>query len=337
MKYLETGKLGISFLAELLESIEGADEQVVVGPGIGEDAAVLDIGGRYLIVKSDPITFATDRIGWYAVNVNANDIASMGGTPRWFLVTMLLPEGRTTPSLIRDIMRDLNDSCRELGITLVGGHTEVTHGLANPILSGTMLGEVPRDGLVRAGGVRPGDRLYITRGAAIEGTSLIARERPREVAEAFGGEFYRRCVGFLTDPGISVLFDARLARESARLSGMHDPTEGGVLAGAWEMAVGSGVGLDLYPGLVPVYPETARLCEHYGLNPLGLLASGALLISAGSGEGDRLEASFRERCGGRRLTRIGEFTGRNEEVRLVEGDRKRTYTATGRDEITRLL
>ncbi|MFW6181192.1 MAG: AIR synthase family protein [Spirochaetota bacterium] len=336
MEYLQTGKLGSSFLAELLGTIRCADEQVVVGPGIGEDAAVLDIGGRYLIVKSDPITFAHDRIGWYAVNVNANDIASMGGTPRWFLVTMLLPEGRTTTALIRDIMNDLNESCGELGVALVGGHTEVTPGLPHPILSGTMLGEVTPGGLIRAGGVRPGDLLYITRRAAIEGTSIIARERPGEVAGAFGEEFYRRCVEFLTEPGISVVADARLARESANLSGMHDPTEGGVLAGAWEMAAGSGVGLDLYPDRVPVYPETARLCAHYGLNPLGLIASGSLLLSADSGEAEKLERSFREHRGPAHLTRIGELTGSGR-MYLVEGGRRREYTPTGRDEINKLL
>jgi hydrogenase maturation factor len=337
VEYLQTGKLGSSFLAELLGTIRCADDRVVVGPGIGEDAAVLDVGGRYLIVKSDPITFAHDRIGWYAVNVNANDIASMGGTPRWFLVTMLLPEGRTTTALIRDIMHDLNESCRELGVTLIGGHTEVTPGLAQPILSGTMLGEVPTDGLIRAGGVRPGDRLYITRGVAIEGTSLIARERPGEVIEAFGETFYRRCVAFLTDPGISVLADAHLARESARLSGMHDPTEGGVLAGAWEMAAGSGVGLDLHPDLVPVYPETATLCGHYGLNPLGLIASGALLVSADRGEAGKLERSFGERHGPAHLTRIGEFTGAGRGMYLVEGGRRRRHVPAGRDEINKLL
>jgi hydrogenase maturation factor len=199
-----------------------------------------------------------------------------------------------------------------------------------------MLGEVSRDGLIRAGGVGPGDRLYLTRGVAIEGTSLIARERPRQMAEAFGEEFYRRCLEYLTRPGISVISDAVLARESARLTGMHDPTKGGVLSGAWEMAAGSGVDLDLYTDRIPVYPETALLCRRYGLDPLGLIASGALLISIGCDQADKLEAAFRDERGEGYLTCIGEFTGKGGGVCLVEGKARRSYLSTGRDEITKL-
>jgi hydrogenase maturation factor len=335
--YLETGKLGTRFLSELLGNLEINDEQVVVGPGIGEDAAVLDIGGRYLIVKSDPITFAIDRIGWYAVNVNANDIASMGGTPRWFLVTILLPHPGTDPGLIESIMRDLNRSCKELGIALIGGHTEVTAGVPHPILSGTMLGEVEPENLVSSGMVRPGDGLYLTKPVAVEGTSLLAREKKEKVTGAFGEGFYKRCVDFLTDPGISVIPEAQLARESARVSGMHDPTEGGLLSGAWEMAAGSGVGLKLDLDRVPVYPETARLCELFGLNPYGLIASGALLISAGGREARRLEQAFSETFGSGSLTRIGEFTEPGGKVYTVQGGVEREFTSTGKDEITKVL
>jgi len=338
MELLQTGKLAVEFLEKLLGKIEITDKRVVVGPGIGEDAAALDMGEQYLIVKSDPITFAAERIGWYAVNVNANDIAAMGGTPRWFLVTILLPEKGTTPASIERIMNDLKVSCAELGISLIGGHTEVTHGLKYPILSGAMLGEAKKDELIKNGNIEKGDLLYITKGVAIEGTSIIAREKKEEVTARFGEDFYKKCLLFLQDPGISVLNDARLATCSAKVTGMHDPTEGGVLAGAYEMAVGSGIGLDLYPEKIPVFEETKKLCDYFKLSPYSLIASGSLLIAVSQNEGGKIESAFdafyRKKGS---LSLIGEFIGMGEQVYLVEDGQKTRIHPTGRDEITKIF
>jgi hydrogenase expression/formation protein HypE len=338
MDFLETGKLGQDFLVRILGKIKIEDRRVVVGPGIGEDAAVIDIGERYLIVKSDPITFATERIGWYVVNVNANDIAAMGGDPRWFLVTMLLPEEQTSVHLIESIMKDLKDSCADLGISLIGGHTEVTHGLEYPILSGTMLGEAKKSELVKNGNIGEDDLLFMTKGVAIEATSIIAREKASEVREVFGDAFYKRCTHFLEDPGISVINDARSARTDAEVTGMHDPTEGGVLTGAYEMARGSGVGLRIFLANIPVYDETRKLCDHFGISPFYSIASGSLLISAHRKDKAGLERAFAQMKGQRpHLTLIGEFTKKGRPVCVVENGKEREIRPSGRDELTRLM
>jgi len=338
MEILKTGKIAPGVLEGILGKISIDDSRVAVGPGIGEDAAAIDFGDRYLIVKSDPITFTTDRIGWYVVNINANDVAAMGGEPRWFLVTMLLPQEKTTPSLIREIMKDVSDSCRALGISLVGGHTEVTHGLEYPILSGTMLGEAEKNELVQTDGVRPGDILYMTKGVAIEATSIIARERAGEVKAQFGEEFFKRCMEFLENPGISVMKDARTARRAVRVRGMHDPTEGGLLTGAYEMARGAGIGLQIDTDGVPVYEETGLLCRHFGLSPYYSTASGSLLIAVRKEDARRLEKAFGEGAGPHSpLARIGEFTGRNEPVRVTEKGMVQEISPTGRDELTKLI
>lgn len=338
MKFLETGKLKSDFLENLLGKIEINDPRVVVGPGIGEDAAVLDMGGTYLIVKSDPITFVSDRIGWYVVNVNANDIASMGGEPRWFLVTVLLPEKRTTVSYIEKMMKDLRRSCDELGIMLIGGHTEITHGLEYPVLSGTMLGEADKDDLIKNGDIKKGDLLYMTKGVAIEATSIIAREKKDRIIGNFGEKFYMRCLSFLDDPGISVVTDAKRARTSARVTGMHDPTEGGILTGAYEMARGSGVGLDMHIQKIPVYEETAKLCELFKISPYSSIASGSLLIAVSKEESRSLEGSFKNEQGPMPgLSLIGEFTRQGDNVYVVDRGKRELITPTGKDEITRLL
>jgi hydrogenase expression/formation protein HypE len=334
MEPLETGKLKCEFLEKILGKIEIADRRVVVGPGVGEDAAAIDMGDRYLIVKSDPITFVSDRIGWYVVNINANDIAAMGGTPRWFLVTMLLPEKRTTVADIERIMQDLRGSCADLGVALVGGHSEITHGLEHPILSGTMLGEAGKDELVKNGDIREGDLLYMTKAVAIEATSIMALAKRDEVIGVFGEGFYGRCARFLEDPGISVVRDAIRARTSARVSGMHDPTEGGVLSGAYEMARGSGVGLRLELGRVPVYEETSRLCAHFGISPLSSIASGSLLIAVPARERETLERAF---AAVSPLSLIGEFTGKGARVYAVRDGREEELKPSGIDDITKLL
>jgi len=334
--FLKTGKLQSDFLQKLLGKIDILDERVAIGPGIGEDAAAIDMGDHYLIVKSDPITFVQDRIGWYAVNINANDIAAMGGRPRWFLVTMLLPEEGTTTSMIETIMRDLQDSCTELGISLIGGHTEVTRGLHQPILSGTMLGEAGKTRLIRNSDISEGDLLYITRGVAIEATSIIAREKRDDVIERFGSDFYKRCLRFIEEPGISVVQDAlRIcdAKPAPRITGMHDPTEGGVLMGACEMAAAAGVGLAIDTAKVPVFEETRLLCDHFSLSPFGLIASGALLVAVNAAERERLEVLFDEKG----ISLIGEFLAQGEGMYLVENGGRTELRPSARDEITKLF
>jgi hydrogenase maturation factor len=154
---LPAGKLPAPLLEELLTRFAPSDPRIVVGPRMGEDAAVFDFGDRYLVAKTDPITFATSEIGWYAVNVNANDVAVMGAQPRWFLATVLLPVGQATPQLAEAIFSQMVDACAALGVSLAGGHTEITVNLDRPIISGTMLGEVLPGKLITTAGARPGD------------------------------------------------------------------------------------------------------------------------------------------------------------------------------------
>jgi hydrogenase maturation factor len=247
---------------------------------VGEDAAVIDMGDRLLIAKSDPVTFATDAIGHYAVTVNANDIVVMGGTPRWFLATLLLPETRTTAALVQDIFAQVRQACRALDIALVGGHTEITVGLERPILAGHMLGEVPRERLVTSAGVQVGDAILLTKGFPVEGVSIIARERASQLAsQGHAPEDIARWQHFLFRPGISVVQEAQVLQQAVEVHAMHDPTEGGVATALRELAQASGVGLRLSANQLPVLPEGVLLCQAFGLDPLGTIASGALLAA----------------------------------------------------------
>lgn len=220
------------------------------------------------------------------VNVNANDLAVMGATPKWLLATLLLPEG-ISESRVAEMFQQLSDACAELNIALVGGHTEVTYGLDRPIAVGALLGEVDRDSAVLSSGVQPGDSLILTKGVAVEGTSILAREAEDQLAErGVPAETLSRAAGFLFDPGISVLRDARIATKAGEVHAMHDPTEGGLSGGLYELAAASGVGFDIDAVSIPILPECRQFCEALGLDPLGLIASGSLLAAASPDSAD---------------------------------------------------
>lgn len=289
---LPTGKLPADLLARLLEQDVVQDPRVLLGPGIGLDCAVIDNGDTLLIFKSDPITFSSDEIGWYLVQVNANDIATTGAQPRWLMATLLLPEGRATAAQAEEISRQLHRACRQAGVALIGGHTEVTHGLDHPILAGAMIGEVPREKLVTPRGAQPGDRLLLTKGVPIEATALLARELPDRLASALSPDEIEQARNFLFDPGISILRDARLALEAGRVTAMHDPTEGGLAGALWELAEASGRSLSVDPAAVPVPPLSRRICRLLGIDPLEAIASGALLLTAPPGDSAAITAAL---------------------------------------------
>ncbi len=280
MSVYPIGKLPSEDLARLLSKYTPNDPRLVVGGSIGEDAAVIDMGDRYLVAKTDPITFATDEIGWYAVNVNANDIACTGATPRWFLATLLLPENETTPVLVDNIFEQINAACADLEITLAGGHTEITYGLDRPLVIGQMLGEVTPDKMVTTSGAQIGDDLILTKGIAVEATAIIATEMRSQLLEQFSEDNLDVYANFLQEPGISVVKDAAVAMSAGGVHALHDPTEGGIATGLHELAQAAKVGLEIKEAQLPYLPETITLCGHFGLNPLGIIASGALLIAA---------------------------------------------------------
>ena len=276
---MDLGKFPPELLERLLGSIGADDPRVLLGPRVGEDAAVLDFGDKLLVAKTDPITFATDRAGWYAVQVCANDVACTGATPLWFLTTILVPQSYTQDDASH-LFEDVVAACKELGVTLVGGHSEVTLGIGRPIVMGTMLGEVDREHLVTTGGAQEGDSIVLTKGIAIEGTSILARENAEQLRSAGVDEsVINRATALLDAPGISVLTEARIASTQNLVHSMHDATEGGLITALHELAAASGLGLAVEEGSVPVLPETEAACNALGLNPLGLLASGALIMT----------------------------------------------------------
>ncbi|GJQ23959.1 hydrogenase expression/formation protein [Candidatus Brocadia sapporoensis] len=335
MKYFPVGKLDYRLLERFLNSYPITDPRVIVGPRIGEDAAVIDCGEKYLVAKSDPVTFTTHRIGWYTVNVNANDVATKGATPKWFLATLLLPEGKTNRKLVTQIFNDITKSTQKLNITLCGGHTEISYKIDRPMVIGHMLGEVERDKLIINSEAKPGDDLLLTKGIAIEGTAIIAREKSALIRKKFGERFLKRAQAFIDRPGLSVVADALLANTVAGIHAMHDPTEGGLSTGILELTKVSETGAIIHAEKIPCYEETEQICKLFNIHPLGLIASGALLIALDPTDTKEVVAILAKQ--GIACTQIGKLTKKGEGLKLVTGGKPKKMPLFQTDEITKVL
>lgn len=335
MDFLDVGKLPPDLLKKLLTKIDAKDPRIVIGPRVGEDAAVLDMGDHYLVATTDPITFTEKRIGWYCVNVNANDIATMGATPRWFLATLLLPQGKTTKRLAENIFDNILNSCRQLNVSLCGGHVEITANLDRPILVGQMLGEVPKDRLVTPERIKPGDVVLMTKSIAIEGTAILAAEKEGVISRKMERDSIIRAKGFLDDPGISVVKDATIACQAAEIHGMHDPTEGGILTGLWELSQSCHLGLQIDKKAITIYPETVTFCRLFGLDPMGLIASGTLLIVTDPEHAEQVISSLRYASIPCRI--IGKMLPSEKGLSIHDGNKSLPLKPFIRDEITKIF
>jgi len=287
---LTRGKLPVDFLKNCIALHGAADPRVLIGPRFGEDCAVIDLGTQYLITKTDPVTFATEEIGWYAVHVNANDVATMGARPRWFQACLLFPP-RTTEETVQQVFAQIDAASKDLDIAVTGGHTEVTTAVIQPVVIGDMHGVVDKNRLVTSGGARPGDLVVMTKTAGIEGTSILAAEKAAALQPYLDESLLREARDLRHTPGISVVQEALLAAEHG-VTAMHDPTEGGVAMGLYELATASGIGLSLDLDAISILSVTQTICRVFNLNPLGLISSGTLLLTIPPDRWSALQSVF---------------------------------------------
>ena len=329
-----TGKIPSEVLRRIVfERLGVPCDRLLQGPHVGEDAAVIDVGDRVLVVASDPITGAVGNVGWLAVHVNANDVASTGARPLWFLCVTLLPEG-SGEELLEGIMDQMHAACVEVGVSLVGGHTETTPGLDRPILIGFMMGEAQKDKYVTTGGAKPGDAIVLTKGAGIEGTAVLAEDFERYLRGRVDENILQSAQKMINR--ISVVPEAMKAVEIGGVHSLHDPTEGGILNGVWEMAEAAGVGVVIWEEEVPVAVETKVISEVLEVDPLKLMGSGALMIVVESERAGDMVSSMQEM--GVEASVIGEIRPVKEGRVLVKKDGGQIdIEAVDQDEVYRIL
>ena len=291
--HLPFGKIPIDLLEEVVFKNLGVNrEEVVLGPSAGYDGAIIDVGGKSLIVSMDPITGAIERIGWLAVNINANDVATFGVEPAFFFSCILLPENADGET-VETICVRMDEAAKELGIAIVGGHCEVTPGLTSPIVVGCTIGVTEKGNYVTAGGAKPGDKLILTKSAGIEGTAILSSDREKQLKKIVETSMLEKAKTFFNQ--ISVVKEAITAIKTGGVNAMHDPTEGGVAGGVHEMADASNLGVKIFEEKIPIQPETREICRFFNIDPLQLISSGALLISAKPESADRIIKSIRQK------------------------------------------
>lgn len=310
---LPIGKIPVEVLKEVVFKNLGIKrKEVVLGPSIGIDGAVIDVDDKSLIVATDPVTGASKNIGWLAVNINANDVATFGVEPAFFLSCILLPENADRKT-VEIISIQMDEAAKNLGIAIVGGHCEVTPGLTNPVIVGCMIGLTGKGNYVTAGGAKPGDKLILTKSAGIEGTAILAADKEKQLKKKVDPSILQSARNFYNQ--ISIVKDAITAYKTGGVHAMHDPTEGGVAGGIHEMADASNLGVKIFEESISIKLETTAICRFFNVDPLQLISSGALLIAAEPDCVDRIIANLK--CQQISATVIGEFLENPKERILI--------------------
>ena len=288
---MKVGKVSETVLKRsIFKQIHTKRDEVLLGAGVGEDCAAMKLSpGEIFVISTDKITGTVKDVGMLAIQITANDLASSGAEPVGVMLTVLLPE-EITEEDIREMMRQVEEACARFHIQVMGGHTEVTRAVTQPVISVTGVGKVREDRLVSTAGAKPGQDILVTKWIGIEGTSIIAKEKEEELLGRFSAAFVDTAKGF--DRYLSVLPESAIAVEHG-VSAMHDVTEGGIYGALWEVAEASGIGLEIDLKAIPIRQETVEICEYFELNPYYLISSGCMLMAADRGHdlARKLEAS----------------------------------------------
>jgi hydrogenase maturation factor len=273
---MNIGKVSETVLKRsILKQIKHRRQEVLVGPGVGEDCSVLELSeDEVFVISTDPITGTTEDIGTLAVHITANDISSNGAEIIGIMLTVLLPDG-SRESDLKDMMKEIEAVCSSLNIEIMGGHTEITKAVNQPVITVTGVGKMPKKSMIKTAGVKPGQEIVMTKWAGLEGTAIIAKSKETELLSKYTRDFIAGAKNFLQN--ISVVAEAKIAREVG-VTSMHDVTEGGIFGALWELGEASGVGLEVDLKKIPIRQETVELCEFYDLNPYQLISSGVMLM-----------------------------------------------------------
>lgn len=327
---MKIGKLPETvLLRSVLKQINHRREEVLVGPALGQDCAVLSLEeDEVFTISSDPITGTVKDLGNHSIHITANDLAASGAEPVGVMLTLLLPDTIEEPEL-KKIMQDAESACDELNIEILGGHTEVTNVVKQPLISVTGVGKIKRDELITTMQMRPDQDIVVSKWIGLEGTAILAKEREEELKKIFSGEFISVAKDFAQY--LSVVPEGRIGKECS-VSAMHDITEGGIFGALWEMAAGAGVGLEVDLKRIPIRQETVEICEYFGLNPYQIMSSGSMMMATDNGS----ELIRELKKAGIEAAVIGRTHSGNDRI-LRNGDEIRYLDKPQTDELYKIL
>ena len=329
---LKVGKLDSDLLEKaVINKIKHKRQDVLVHAGVGEDCATIDFGEYECVMSTDPITASVNDIGRLCIHISCNDIASNGIEPVGILLSVMLPEG-TKEEDISAIMEQAADAAEECGVEIVGGHTEITTAVNQPVIVSTAIGRGKKGQSASAEKIEIGDCILMTKSAGIEGTGIIASDYEKELAAFLSKEEIQQAKALLSK--ISVVKDG-MAAGSIGTHGMHDVTEGGILGAVWEMCRIAGVGAELWDEAIPVEDVTKKICTHYGIDYLRLISSGSMIIMASPDKKsailEKLEAEGVAAC------EIGRILPVEEGLYLLKDGKKQEIEPPRADELYKVV
>lgn len=327
---MKVGKIPETVLKRsVLKQIRTNRPEVLLGASVGEDCAAIALKEDEMFVMStDPITGTAKDIGHLAIQITLNDLASAGAEPIGVMLTFLLPE-RVSEAKLRGMMEQAEEAAHAANVQIMGGHTEVTKVVNQPVISVVGVGKAKKGQLISTGATKPGMDIIVTKWVGLEGTSIIAKEKEEQLLERLPASLVDTAKGF--DQYLSVLPEAKIAVEHG-VSAMHDVTEGGIFGALWEFAESAGVGLEIDVKKLPIRQETIEVCELFDVNPYELISSGSMLMSAADGNG--LVRALND--AGIPAVCVGKATEGNDRV-LISGEERRFLEPPKADELYKVV
>lgn len=329
---LKTGKLDSRLLEEVVfKNIKFKRPEVITRPGIGEDCAVVDFGSYECVLSTDPITAAVGEIGRLAVHISCNDIASNGVEPLGIMLTVMLPEG-TTEEQIEEIMKQAGQTSEELGVEIIGGHTEITPAVTKPVIVSTAIGRGEKWSSQQAENMKPGDYILMTKQAGLEGTGIIAGDFKDELSDFLSDAEFREAAEMLQK--VSVVKEGVIAGKIGT-AGMHDITEGGVLGAVWEMCDIANTGAEVWIDQIPVAEVTKKICDRFDIDYLRLISSGSMMIMVRPGLKEQMVKALKD--AGIPAACIGRICEREAEVCMIVNGEKIVIAPPASDELYKVI
>lgn len=278
---MKIGKLPEPVLIRsVLKQVKHRREEVLVGPAVGQDCAVLQVAeDEVMVMSTDPITGTVKDLGSHSIHITANDLAASGAEPVGVMLTVMLPDTVEEPE-VRKMMQDAEEVCRQLNIEVLGGHTEITNVVRQPLISVTGVGKIKRSQVITTLQIQPDQDVVVTKWIGLEATTILAKEREEELRKRFPAGIVDTAISF--DQYLSVVPESKIAMGHG-VTAMHDITEGGVFGALWEMASGAGVGLEVDLKKIPIRQETVEICQYFDLNPYQIMSSGSMMIVTDDG------------------------------------------------------
>lgn len=321
---LKVGKLDSDVLQKIvIDKIDYKRPEVLTRAGIGEDCAVIDFGPYECVISTDPITASVKDIGRLAIHISCNDIASNGIEPLGITLAVMLPEG-TTEEDIETIMAQAGEASRITGVEIIGGHTEVTKAVNQPVIVSTAFGRGVAGSSQSAKNMKVGDCILMTKKAGLEGTGIVASEYGDSLVAS----------GVLTEVevqhGKELLDQVSVVKEGViaggiGTAGMHDVTEGGILGAIWEMCHIAGLGAQVELEAVDVDPVTLKIADYYHIDYLRLISSGCMLIIAEPEKKNQIMAEIQ--AAGIDVSCIGQIRAAEEGLTMVDAEGKKAAIA----------